>query len=108
MTGQPATLETRGIATARRLAIALCLVPLTLACVTRGTHRQVVDDRDRLSEQNRKLSQELRRAKASNESLSGERVRLFDELEDLRSRREDLERSVKKLGRDRGPPRRAR
>ncbi len=83
------------------VAVALLTTALGAGCVTRGTHRQVVDQRDQLSGQNRKLSQDLQRARASNQSLSGERVKLFEELEDLRGRREELEHSIKKLDRER-------
>ncbi len=106
MTGPTATRRPAARATPPRslhspLVVALCAAPLALGCVSGGTHRTVVDERDRLSEQNRKLSQDLRRARASNESLSSERVELFDQLEDLRGRREELERSIKTLGRER-------
>ncbi len=80
--------------------VTLCL-SVALGCVTRGTYREVVDERDRLTAQNGKLTQDLRRARASNESLSSERVTLFEQLEDLRGRREELERSIKKLSRER-------
>lgn len=84
-----------------KLAFAAVAIAFFAGCVSSGTHRKVVDERDQFDTQNRKLSQELRKARASNESLSSERVNLFEELEDLRSRREELERSIKKLSRER-------
>ncbi len=108
MTGSTATRDLdatrRGDSPSRccGLAVAtLCLASLAIGCVSSGTHRSVVDERDRLSEQNRKLNRDLRRARASNESLSTERVELLDQLEDLRGRREELESSIRKLGRER-------
>ena len=56
---------------------------LALGCVTRGTHDQVVGERDALQERVRLLE-------ASNESLSNERVKLISEVEDLGSEREQL------------------
>lgn len=93
---QPAGITRRlGVGTACWLAL------VSAGCVTQGTHQQALDERDRLSTQNRKLTQDLRRAQASNESLSSERVKLFGELEDLRGRREELEHSIEKLDRER-------
>jgi len=59
-------------------------------CVTRGTHQQLVEERDSLSER-------VRRLEASNESLSSERVKLIGEVEDLGSEREKLAASVEEL-----------
>jgi chemotaxis protein MotB len=63
---------------------------LALGCVTRGTHDQVVGERDALQERVRLLE-------ASNESLSNERVKLISEVEDLASEREQLSSSVEEL-----------
>jgi chemotaxis protein MotB len=70
-------------------AVALLLAP---ACVGRGTHNQVVAERDR-------LAAELSRAQATTESLDVERVKLMEQMEDLRERRETLERDVERLAR---------
>jgi chemotaxis protein MotB len=66
------------------------LAALALGCVTRGTHDQVVTERDTLQERVRLLE-------ASNESLSNERVKLISEIEDLGSEREQLAASVEEL-----------
>ena len=60
------------------------------ACVTSGTHNEVVDERDALS----KRVTELER---SSESLGTERVKLIDELEDLRIAQEKLDKDVRRL-----------
>lgn len=63
---------------------------LATACVTRGTHEEVVSERDALKERVRLLE-------ASNESLSNERVKLISEVEDLSTEREQLASSVEEL-----------
>lgn len=80
-----------------RWAMAAGIVAI-LGCVSSGTHQQVVEHRDRLAKDKERLTAELRRARASNESLSGERVELMNQLEDLdqgirqlRREREELE-----------------
>jgi len=80
------------------LALALGLLGLP-ACVTRGTHLEMVAERDRLLEQSRTLQDRVELLSASTESLSAERVILIDEMEDLRSTREVLESDVQKLER---------
>jgi chemotaxis protein MotB len=71
------------------LALA-ALALLALGCVTRGTHEQVVSERDSLQERVRLLE-------ASNESLSNERVKLISEVEDLGTEREQLAANVEEL-----------
>jgi chemotaxis protein MotB len=71
----------------------------TPACVTRGTHREVVAERDQLLEENQALADRVKLLGASTESLSAERVRLMDEMEDLRATRDGLESNVQKLER---------
>lgn len=66
-------------------------------CVTRGTHAAVVEERDRLRTENRELSQRVRLVEASIQSLSQERVKLLDQLEDLRVTEASLEESVASL-----------
>ncbi len=67
---------------------------MAAGCVSSGTHQQVVQERDRLAKERARLTDQLRRAQASNKSLSGERVELINQLE-------DLDRSVAKLRRER-------
>jgi hypothetical protein len=55
----------------------LVLPALAAGCVTRGTHTEVVDERDRLLRQVADLER-------TNEALGGERNKLLDEMEDLR------------------------
>ncbi len=82
------------------IAVALSLGLLGLpACVTRGTHLEMVADRDRLLERSQMLQDRVELLSASTESLSAERVSLIDEMEDLRSTREILESDVHKLQR---------
>ncbi len=76
------------------------LLVLSLAgCVTSGTHREVVGERDALREENGGLQREVERLRASNESLGAERVRIIDEMEDLRITRDKLDRDVARLQR---------
>jgi chemotaxis protein MotB len=58
--------------------------------VTRGTHTEVVGERDRLLQQVADLER-------TNEALGGERVKLLDEMEDLRVAREGLNAEVEEL-----------
>jgi chemotaxis protein MotB len=58
--------------------------------VTRGTHNEVVAERDQLATRVADLER-------SNEALGGERVKLLDEMEDLRVAREDLANDVAQL-----------
>jgi len=75
----------------RRAELALATLALfAVSCVTRGTHEQVVSERDALQERVRLLE-------ASNESLSNERVKLISEVEDLGTEREKLAASVEDL-----------
>ena len=75
----------------RRAELAVVtLAWLALGCVTRGTHDEVVSERDALQERVRLLE-------ASNESLSNERVKLISEVEDLATEREQLAASVEEL-----------
>ncbi len=62
----------------------------SVACVTSGTHEQVVRERDQLAERVKRLT-------ASSESLDAERVALIDELEDLQQTQVVLDRDVKRL-----------
>src|SRR5262245_53455818 len=71
------------------LALVL-LASLVAGCVSAGTHREVVAERDALQERVRLLE-------ASNESLSNERVKLISEVEDLGNEREELSTNVEEL-----------
>jgi chemotaxis protein MotB len=92
----------------RRLGPGPILLVLALAgvvgvgCVTRGSYREVVDERDQLAKQRSKLGKRVEMLEASNESLNTERVQLLEELEDLRVAEEKLSISVKRLERRRG------
>ena len=80
------------------LALAL-LVVVSAGCVTRGTHQQVVDERDRLAEDKLGLEDRVDRLSASNESLGAERVRLIEEMDALLEARATLETDIRKLER---------
>ena len=68
----------------------------------------MVAERDQLVDENQALADRVKLLGASTESLSAERVRLIDEMEDLRATRDGLESNVQKLERteDRSSPRR--
>jgi chemotaxis protein MotB len=72
---------------------------LALGCVTRGTHREVVIERDQLVKQRRELKVEVERLEAANWSLTTERLALLDELEDQRVARFELQGEVSELSR---------
>lgn len=80
----------------RRVArlVLLATVALFAACVTRGTHEEVVQERDRLQKESAARASRITLLEASNEALSHERVKLVDEIEDLRQAREDLESKI--------------
>lgn len=75
-----------------RTSALLAVAAFGTACVTAGTHSEVVDQRDALQ----KRVQQLER---SSESLGAERVKLIDELEDLRITQEKLDKDVRRLRR---------
>jgi chemotaxis protein MotB len=70
--------------------LAALLVAAAPGCVTRGKYNDVVDQLDR----ERQRAEDLER---SNEALGGERLKLIDEMEDLRVTREQLTEDVAKL-----------
>ncbi len=74
-----------------RVALVLLLVATSVGCVTRGTHEEVVAERDDLQRTEKRLSKRVQLLEASNESLSGERITLIEEVEDLRVSRDALE-----------------
>jgi chemotaxis protein MotB len=80
----------------RTEAIALCaaLALLASGCVTRSKHDLIVGG---LEEQNSELEARVRDLERSNKSLDDERVKLLDEMEDLREARTALSRDVEQL-----------
>ncbi|MBW2272637.1 MAG: OmpA family protein [Deltaproteobacteria bacterium] len=71
------------------------------ACVTSGTHKEVVTERDELARSKRSLEARVNRLETSNASLDAERVRLIEEVEDqsqalegLKEERAELETQV--------------
>jgi len=76
-------------ATSGLVALALAAAA-TSGCVTRGKYDRVVEDLENASERVADLER-------SNEALSGERLKLIDELEDLRETKEGLAEDVAKL-----------
>lgn len=76
--------------------LALLLVLWLTACVTRGTHEEIVGA---LEAEKAVLQTRVTDLERSNRSLDAERVELIDQLEDLRQAREVLERDVAKLQR---------
>jgi chemotaxis protein MotB len=76
-----------------RLAFVVALA-LPMACVTRGTHDEVVGA---LEAENKSLEQRVLDLERSNRALDDERAQLIDEMEDLRQARDVLSRDVAKL-----------
>ena len=77
----------------RRATSALAVLALAAAgsgCVTRGKYNRVVDDLENARERVADLER-------SNEALGGERLKLIDEMEDLRETKEQLTEDVAKL-----------
>jgi chemotaxis protein MotB len=60
------------------------------ACVTKGTYEGVVQERDDLARSKRSLKARVERLETSNESLDGERVKLYEEVEDQREELDSL------------------
>lgn len=77
-------------------ALVLCaaLALLTAGCVTRTKHDRIVGG---LQEQNSELEARVQDLERSNKSLDDERVKLIDEMEDLRETRTALSRDVEQL-----------
>ncbi|MBW2270053.1 MAG: OmpA family protein [Deltaproteobacteria bacterium] len=73
-----------------RLSSLAAIAALAGGCVTGGTHNAVVEERDTLQRRVEQLER-------STESLDAERVKLIDELEDLRIVQEKLDRDVRSL-----------
>jgi chemotaxis protein MotB len=63
---------------------------LPAGCVTRGTYREAVEERDA-------LKQKVELLEASNESLGTERVQIIEEMETLREAHTTLDRDVSEL-----------
>jgi chemotaxis protein MotB len=86
----------RGIA--RSLSSALVLLGVLAAgCVTQGSHREVVAERDQLLAEKMQLEERVRRLEASSESLGAERVALLEELDELHEAQASLETDVRRL-----------
>jgi chemotaxis protein MotB len=79
--------------------IALALVS---GCVSRGTHREMAEERDRYREESALRAGRIELLEASNAALSEERLALIDEIEDLRQVREALEEKIEALDQRRG------
>jgi chemotaxis protein MotB len=70
---------------------------VSAGCVTRSTHRDVLESHDELEREGELLRNRVRLLEASNESLSNERVELIASVEDLSTEREALASSVEEL-----------
>jgi chemotaxis protein MotB len=70
---------------------------LAAGCVTQGSHREVVAERDQLLAKKTQLEERVRRLEASSESLGAERVALLEELDDLHEAQASLETDVRRL-----------
>jgi chemotaxis protein MotB len=79
--------------------VALAVVP---GCVTKGTHMEVVQERDHYRDQSARRSTRIDLLETSNAALSEERLALIDEIEDLRQARQALEEKTEELDRARG------
>jgi chemotaxis protein MotB len=83
-------------AAAALLAVALCLP----ACVTSGTHEEVVAERDGLLLERGDLRAELERLSASNQALEDERLDLIEQTDQLHQTRSRLESEIEVAERD--------
>jgi len=70
---------------------------LAAGCVTQGSHREIVAERDQLLAEKMQLEERVRRLEASSESLGAERVALLGELDDLHEAQASLEIDVRRL-----------
>jgi chemotaxis protein MotB len=77
-------------------ALVLVLV-LAAGCVTRGTHREVVAERDAIQADKERLEERVRLLETSSQSLDAQRVALIDEMEDLRRMQGTLESDIARL-----------
>ncbi|MDJ0850233.1 MAG: OmpA family protein [Myxococcota bacterium] len=68
-----------------------------MACVSSGTHQQVVTERDALRADKARLEQRVSRLEATSESLDSERVALIDQMEDLNQQQQQLEKDLRRL-----------
>jgi chemotaxis protein MotB len=73
-----------------RRSVLVAVATLASGCVTSGTHSAVVGERDTLQRRVEQLER-------STESLDAERVKLIDELEDLRIAQEKLDHDIRSL-----------
>lgn len=75
----------------------MLLGALAAGCVTQGSHREIVAERDQLLAEKARLEERVRRLEASSESLGAERVALLEELDDLHEAQASLETDVRRL-----------
>ncbi len=75
----------------------MLLGALAAGCVTQGSHREIVAERDQLLAEKTRLEERVRRLEASSESLGAERVALLEELDDLHEAQASLETDVRRL-----------
>ena len=75
----------------------MLLGALAAGCVTQGSHREIVAERDQLLAEKTRLEERVRRLEASSESLGAERVALLEELDDLHEAQASLEADVRRL-----------
>jgi chemotaxis protein MotB len=77
--------------------VLVLLGALAAGCVTQGSHREIVAERDQLLAEKTRLEERVRRLEASSESLGAERVALLEELDDLHEAQASLETDVRRL-----------
>ncbi|MCH2171248.1 OmpA family protein [Myxococcota bacterium] len=70
---------------------------LSVACVTQGTHDQVVSDRDQIHREKKALDKRVELLTVSNRNLDAERAAIADRCEDLRQRNVVLDSDLGKL-----------
>ncbi len=83
-----------------RRAVAVAALALSLGgpgCVSQGTYREVMIERDDLASEKLRLEREQERLLRSNRSLDDERVQLIEDLETLREKSAQLSGDVEKL-----------
>ena len=75
----------------------MLLGALAAGCVTQGSHREIVAERDQLLAEKMQLEERVRRLEASSESLGAERVALLEELDELHEAQASLQTDLRRL-----------
>jgi len=77
--------------------VCVALVPMAVGCVTRGNYQRVKTERDSLESARVRLERRVEHLEAAQKSLTSERDKLFDQLEDQRIANQKLQLDVRRL-----------